>query len=75
MEQFKVHGKAETPVAVIQDGTRPTQRSIVGTVSTITALSAIEKAGSPAIIIVGEVVRFGIELDKIINNKILKNYE
>ena len=75
MEKFKSHGKGETPVAVIQDGTRPTQKCIVGTVSTIAALSAIEKAGSPAIIIVGEVVRFGVEMDKIINNKSLKNYE
>ena len=75
MEKFKLHGKGETPVAVIQDGTRQTQKSIVGTVSTITALSAIENAGSPAIIIIGEVVRYARELNKIVNNNILKNYE
>jgi uroporphyrin-III C-methyltransferase len=75
MELFKAHGKADTPVAVIQDGTRSTQKNIIGTVSTITTLAAIESAGSPAIIIVGEVVRHAREVNKIVNSKILKNYE
>jgi uroporphyrin-III C-methyltransferase len=75
MELFKAHGKGDTPVAVIQDGTRSTQKNIIGTVSTITALAAIESAGSPAIIIIGEVVRHAREVGKIVNSKILKNYE
>jgi uroporphyrin-III C-methyltransferase len=75
MDLFKAHGKAETPVAVIQDGTRPTQKNIIGTVSTIAALATIESAGSPAIIIIGEVVRHAREINNIVSSKILKNYE
>jgi uroporphyrin-III C-methyltransferase len=75
MEQFAAQGKGDTPVAVIQDGTKANQKNIIGTVSTIAAQAAIENAGSPAIIIIGEVVRFARELHQIVNHKSLKNYE
>lgn len=75
MEQFKAYGKGDTPVAVIQNGTLSDQKNIVGTVSTITALSLVQDAGSPAIIIVGEVVRYSKEVDKILSSETLKNYE
>lgn len=48
---------AATPVAVIQDGTRPTQRTACGTLDTIADDVARLKIGSPAIVIVGGVVR------------------
>lgn len=57
MTLFVAEGKGETPVAVIQNGTLPNQKSIVGTVETITALIAQETIGSPAVIVIGEVVR------------------
>src|SRR5690606_6669314 len=56
MECFIQHGKSETPVAVIQDGTLASQRNYIGTVSTIARLTKNDNAGSPAIIIIGEVV-------------------
>ena len=51
------HGLSpQTPVAVIQDGTRPTQRTVTGTLSTIAQDVRREGLGAPAIVVVGEVV-------------------
>jgi uroporphyrin-III C-methyltransferase len=47
----------ETPAAVIESGTYPEQRTIVGDLATIAELSRAADAGSPALIVVGEVVR------------------
>ncbi len=48
---------AETPVAVIQWGTRPYQRTVTGTLETITKIVADAGIQAPAITVVGEVVR------------------
>ena len=58
MALFQELGKGETPVAVIQNGTLPTQKHVVGTVSSIINLVKEEELGSPGIIIAGDVVRF-----------------
>jgi uroporphyrin-III C-methyltransferase len=69
MDIFQQHGKAETPVAVIQNGTRPDQKSVVATASTIVPLVTQEQIGGPAIIIVGEVVRYNSILQKIVSKQ------
>ncbi|HEY8511390.1 MAG TPA: uroporphyrinogen-III C-methyltransferase [Cyclobacteriaceae bacterium] len=61
MRTFEAHGRSSTPVAVIQNGTLPNQRSVVGTVSTIVDDVVRAGIGSPAVIVVGEVVRFAKE--------------
>ncbi|HZZ00120.1 MAG TPA: uroporphyrinogen-III C-methyltransferase [Candidatus Baltobacteraceae bacterium] len=48
---------ASTPAAVVQDGTRPTQRTAVGTLATIADDMASTGIGPPAVVIVGSVVR------------------
>ena len=53
---FKNVGKSHMPVAVIQNGTRPNQRMVVGTVETIEVLVKEQHFGSPAIIVIGNVV-------------------
>lgn len=55
---FKQFGKGDTPVAVIQNGTLPSQKQVVGTASTIVDLVREEDLGAPGIIIAGDVVRF-----------------
>jgi uroporphyrinogen III methyltransferase/synthase len=45
------------PVAVIKDGTLPTQKIVTGTLGTIAARAKKEKMTAPAVIIVGEVVK------------------
>jgi uroporphyrinogen III methyltransferase / synthase len=46
---------AGTPVAVVQDGTRPSQRTVSGTLGTIADEAARENIGSPAVVVVGRV--------------------
>jgi uroporphyrinogen III methyltransferase / synthase len=46
-----------TPVAVVADGTRPTQRTAIATLATIAHDVEIAGIGAPAVAIVGDVVR------------------
>jgi len=46
------------PVALIQSGTRPSQRTLVATVATIADLAEGAEFKSPTVIVVGEVVNF-----------------
>jgi uroporphyrinogen III methyltransferase/synthase len=48
---------ADTPAAVIADGTRPSQRTVVGTVGDIAARVRAAGLAPPALTVVGEVVR------------------
>lgn len=52
----------DLPVAIIQNGTKDTQKKVIGTVSTISDLVAEHKLASPAIIVIGEVVNHTSEL-------------
>jgi uroporphyrinogen III methyltransferase/synthase len=55
--QLLANGMPEaTPVAVISDGTRPTQRTVTGTLITIGDAVRREGIGAPAIVVVGSVV-------------------
>jgi uroporphyrin-III C-methyltransferase len=58
MDLFQGYGKGDMPVAVIQNGTLPSQKHVVGTVSSIVHLVKEEDLGSPGIIIAGDVVKF-----------------
>lgn len=52
------HGRpADTPVAVIKDGTRPEQKTVVGSLTDIVARVKKHRLSSPAVIVVGEVVK------------------
>lgn len=55
---FERYGKHHMPVAVIQNGTLPTQKQVIGTMSTIVNLVREEDLGAPGIIIAGDVVKF-----------------
>ena len=57
METFISEGKQNTPVAVVQNGTRPDERYGLGTVGTITGVVNELGLEAPAIIIIGEVVK------------------
>ena len=55
--------EADRPVAIIEAGTLPSQRYITGTVGTITKLAANHQTQPPAVIVIGEVVRFAEQLN------------
>ena len=57
MTVFGDCGKAELPVAVIQNGSLTEEQVVTGNVSTILEQVATSKISSPAIIVVGEVAR------------------
>ncbi|HTF82494.1 MAG TPA: hypothetical protein VL947_12245, partial [Cytophagales bacterium] len=54
---FAQYGKAETPVAIIQNGTSIHQRHIIGTVKDIFSRAQEHGFDNPSIIVIGEVVR------------------
>ena len=57
------HGRAaSTPVAVVEWGTLPRQRTVAGTLATIAAAVAAAGIGSPAVTVVGEVARLRDDL-------------
>jgi uroporphyrin-III C-methyltransferase len=66
-------GKNEIPIAVIQNGTLRNQRAVAGFATTIVNDIVKAEIGSPAIIVIGEVVRFssieGIK-ESLLNNGI-----
>jgi uroporphyrin-III C-methyltransferase len=66
MELFQQYGKTATPVAIIQDGTTPKEKIVIGTVKDIAFRAQHAGISNPAIIIVGEVVS--------LHPSFLKNY-
>jgi uroporphyrinogen III methyltransferase / synthase len=54
---------AETPVAIVQWGTWPKQKSIVGTLCTIEKIAADKHITPPALTIIGDVVKFRDKLN------------
>lgn len=56
LELFRKEGKSDLPVAIIQNGTCPDEKTAVGTVATILGTVAEMRLSNPAIIILGEVV-------------------
>ena len=56
MDIFARYGKRQTPVAIIQNGTTPKEKIVIGTVENIFFKSLFEGIQNPAVIMVGEVV-------------------
>ena len=55
------HGRAtDTPVAIIENGTMPSQRVVKGTLGQLPLLSAAHQVSSPAMLIIGEVAAKGV---------------
>ena len=63
VEEFLKNDRDKTPVMIVQNGSLPNEKFVLGTIDTI--LEDVENAGlsSPAIITIGEVVRLHPELN------------
>lgn len=59
---FAQHGKATTPVAIIQHGSLPQERVAICEVNNMATTAAEQQMGAPAIIVIGEVVNERISL-------------
>ncbi|WP_043640230.1 uroporphyrinogen-III C-methyltransferase [Nonomuraea candida] len=55
----------ETPVMVVQDGTLPTQRAVIASLSTVADRVSAAGIRPPAIVVVGDVVRVGQEVEMV----------
>lgn len=54
---FQNQSKGKTPIAIIQNGTTPDEKIGIGTIDIIEEVVAQNKLSSPAIIVIGEVVK------------------
>ncbi|WP_371736647.1 uroporphyrinogen-III C-methyltransferase [Cellulophaga sp. HaHaR_3_176] len=64
---FEKEGKSETPIAIIQNGTREDEKIGIATISTIKKEVEKQQLTNPAIIIIGEVVKHREALSSAIN--------
>ncbi|MEV7011332.1 uroporphyrinogen-III C-methyltransferase [Streptosporangium sp. NPDC051022] len=65
-ETFLHEGRSpETPVMVVQDGTLPTQRVLYATLATVAERVTAAGIRPPAIVIVGDVVKVGQEVEMV----------
>jgi len=62
---FSSEGKQETPIAIIQNGTTKEEKVGIGTIKTISNIVKEKQLSSPAIIVIGEVVRERVGLNSI----------
>ena len=65
MRLFQLEGKADTPVAIIQEGTTKNEKVGIGTVATIEAKVREQQLSNPAIIVIGEVVNHRIKISNL----------
>ena len=65
VKTFYVENKKNTPVAIIQNGTRENEKVVIGTIRNIQQVVIEQQLTSPAIIIIGDVVQDRVILDSI----------
>ena len=62
---FQKNNRGETPIGIIQNGTTPKEKIGIGTINNIVSVAEINRLSSPAIIVIGEVVRESKQLRRI----------
>ncbi|MBB6459013.1 uroporphyrinogen-III C-methyltransferase [Flammeovirga kamogawensis] len=67
MDSFTAAGKEDTPVAIIQHASTPHERIGLGNVHTIADIMREKGLGSPAVIVVGEVVKHHAQYPKVLS--------
>ena len=61
-------GKQETAIALIQDGSLPSQKVALGTIESILKIAKEKEIKAPAVIVIGEVVEQHTNFQKILVN-------
>lgn len=71
---FEKEGKHQTAIAIIQDGSLPTQKVAVGTIESIISIAQEKEIKAPAIIVIGEVVKQRQQFSEVLlNYNVLNN--
>lgn len=65
----------DLPVAIIQNGTKSTEKKVVGNISSISKLVKEHQLSSPAIIVIGEVVKHSLNFTQYFEEAYLKEEE
>jgi uroporphyrin-III C-methyltransferase len=74
MDIFAANNKADTPVAIIQEGTTANEKMVVGKVKDISFKAQYAGLKNPAIIVVGEVVNlYTPEFDDVVQQHLNSN--
>jgi uroporphyrin-III C-methyltransferase len=68
VEIYQQIGKADMPIAIIQNGSLPEQKMVLGKISNILPLVQIEELSSPAIIVIGKAAVLSETLEHIASN-------
>lgn len=55
---FQYYGKTAMPIALVQNVSTPQEKCVVGTIQTIVDLAKQQQIASPAVMIIGEVVKY-----------------
>jgi uroporphyrin-III C-methyltransferase/precorrin-2 dehydrogenase/sirohydrochlorin ferrochelatase len=62
-QRLLAHGRAaSTPFVLVENGSRPEQRVVTGTLSTLVERAAAHEVRSPALLIIGEVASLATSL-------------
>ncbi|WP_111708775.1 uroporphyrinogen-III C-methyltransferase [Lutibacter citreus] len=72
---FKKFNKTEVPIAIIQNGTTENEKIGLGTINTIEEVVEQQQLSSPAIIVIGEVVKESVKLRSFYENVAIQNSE
>jgi len=56
VECFLQAGKAETPIAIVQNGSLPNQKAVIASINTILPIAKAFEIDAPAVIVIGDVV-------------------
>jgi hypothetical protein len=67
-EIFSKEGKSNTAIALIQDGSLPTQKIALGTIETIVDVANDNNIKAPAVIVIGEVVKQNPNFESLLKN-------
>lgn len=68
VELYQDNGRGNLPIAMIQNGSLPNERIVLGTIDTIEDQSKSNLLGVPAVIVIGEVVAKHQEFRSVIEN-------
>ena len=72
---YQANRTDDLPVAIIQNGTKSTEKKVVGNISSISQLVEENQLSSPAIIVIGEVVKHSLNFTQYFEETHLKEEE
>ncbi len=62
VQLYLQHHKSNTPIAIIQNGTKQHKKKVVGTISNILDLAEAASIAHPAVIVIGQVVALNLDV-------------